>query len=180
MNARRYSGGLLVYIRISLVQSLSDHIIALHCKANYFRATKDIFILLVYIPPEDTTYICNWNNDYFCLLEQTVSRYADRGTVVVCGDMNARVGNLSDQPDHEVVPGDCNTAGPYVPTRGQENMQIPKRLSKDSKVNKYGRALIDLCKAGDLTIGNGRLYLNDHYVICETFCLGWITVLPPL
>ena len=115
MNARRYSGGLLVYIRssickgISLVQSLCDHIIALQCKANYFRATKDNFILLVYIPP-GTQPICNCNNDYFYLLGQTVSRYEDRGTVVVCGDMNARVGNLSDQPDHEGVPGDCNTS----------------------------------------------------------------------
>ena len=37
-------------------------------------------------------------------------------------------------------------------------MQIPKRLSKDSEVNKYGRALIGLSKAGDLTIANGRLF----------------------
>ena len=51
--------------------------------------------------------------------------------------MNARVGNLSDQPDHEGVPGDCNAVGPYVPTRGQEIMQIPKRLSKEIRSSTY-------------------------------------------
>ena len=43
-----------------------------------------------------------------------------------------------------------------------------RRLSMDSVSNKFGDCLLDLCKATELRIGNGRLFENTEKMTCYT------------
>lgn len=56
---------------------------------------------------------------------------------VICGDFNARCGNLEE-------------------TTGSEGYPIPKRNVVDTSTNQLGRELIATLKAMDLCIANGR------------------------
>ena len=68
---------------------------------------------------------------------------------MLIGDFNARTGSL---PDY--VSFDSNDHIPFPPDYIVDT-ELP-RSSKDSMCNNYGRELLDLCKASNLRMTNGR------------------------
>ena len=90
--------------------------------------------------------------DLFSVLQTDIVYFQSFGTVLLCCDMNARVGNGS-RPDYiafdryvETIDGDDYS--PDVP--------LPRR-SLDSTCNSHGLRLLDLCKSTSLRIANGSL-----------------------
>lgn len=115
---------------------------------------EDLFVILCYIPPVDTTFVCqNCEGDYFSELHLLVELYSQQGNIVVTGDLNARTGMLPDFIESincECIEIDCSC----------ERSTLKPRKSKDSVVKEYGRDLINMCKATGLFIANGRVH-ND-------------------
>ncbi len=101
-NARRASGGMIVYIRnallkyVNVVKTVCDHFMVLEIQG---LTAKPTYIFFSYITPKDTTYLCkSCDGNYFDTLTDLVVTYSNKGHIGVCGDLNGRTGNLSDEP----------------------------------------------------------------------------------
>ncbi|XP_053405087.1 uncharacterized protein LOC128558872 [Mercenaria mercenaria] len=85
------------------------------------------------------------------LLETDIINFQEFGKVLLCGDLNARVGNT--RPDYIVFdrPVDYLDGEFYIPDN-----PLP-RMSMDSHTNANGLRLLDLCTSTSMRIANGRL-----------------------
>ena len=152
LNKGRKSGGLVIYYKklykgkITYIKSASRYIMWVCFKANYFtNLTHDMYIALVYARPNTFRE----NDPLYTTLMGEIIKYANKGTVSLMGDFNARVGTLDDffeesQSDHIPLP---NTYTFDV---------VDKRRNSDYKTNVCGIQLLELCKAAELRIVNGR------------------------
>ncbi len=154
--ARRPSGGMIVYIRdayknvIKVIETICDHFAIIEIKQLF---DFPVYIIMCYIPPEDTTYVCRTcDNNYCDTLRDLVIKYSNKGTFAVCGDLNAHTALINDDVSHcDTVtdPSDMVSSTPW-------GFSLPHRASCDSRVNNYGRELISLCDISGLRIMNGR------------------------
>lgn len=144
-NAKRDSGGFLVLIseehkRHITVHQKSEHIVWVTVRNVFNIANNIVHIGFIYIPPERSTY--QIDGCYFDQLQNEITDKSASGRVMLCGDFNAHTGELEDFiRDIEV----------------NDNQPITThRFNKDTKVDLFGRLLIDLCKNTGLQILNGR------------------------
>ena len=151
----RSSGGMLVMINkemkkgIKLVEKNTSYGIWLKLEKSFFNLDENIYICGCYTQPEDSVYAIK---DVFDTIENDISDFARLGKVVIMGDLNARTGNLLDY-----VINDCDK----IPELNQIPTAIcepEKRINLDSKVNKYGKKLVQMCINCDMNIVNGRTY----------------------
>ena len=163
--ARRPSGGIAVLIKSDIFDSKSvsiekanEHVIWL----KITRSTHEIFIGGTYIPPEGSmTYLHNKHGiDVINELREDLANYLERTPfVAICGDFNSRTGEMKDF--EEFVNGKNSSIisdTVYVTGRTpiiQGNWNTKCRLNKDSKVNAFGKDLINLCRASGIRIMNG-------------------------
>ena len=88
---------------------------------------------------------------YLICYKNDVFHFESLGPVVRVGDVNARVGLKPDYIVCDALVQDCDT---HV-----YNPDTPSvRASKDLVSNTRGSRLLDLCKATNMHIANGRLY----------------------
>ena len=115
------------------------------------------------MPPQDTTYICKGcDNNYVDMLKDLVANLSPKGTVGVCGDLNARTGTLSDVPDISLNSDPlCISNDLSFPIWTSES-SLSSRYSMDVKTNNYGKELLLLCQSSGLRIVNGRYSLDKH------------------
>jgi hypothetical protein len=88
-------------------------------------------------------------------LERQVISYSEQGySCFVVGDFNGRTGLQHDYTEHD-------TNSMYLPLDVDYRVdvnQLPRRYSADNVVNKFGRELLDVCRATGLRIVNGRFF----------------------
>ena len=116
-----------------------------------------------YIPPQNSTSnVYGTCLDVFNQIRQDVAAYLDITPYVsLCGDFNSRTGQLSDvemyvNGRNSAVVEDLNDAVyHFTGTRADQPQDLKQRLSKDIKVNAYGKDLLELCKSSKLRIMNG-------------------------
>ncbi|RUM94910.1 MAG: hypothetical protein DSZ28_00750, partial [Thiothrix sp.] len=175
----RRSGGVVTLIRKSLglratkLQLQYDNMLVF--KLEY---TEPVFIVCVYIPPVDSPYYLG--KDVSCnlyvledLLLKLEENYPD-STKILCGDMNARIGNW-DVHDEDTDPlEDVRTADCAC-----KNFRAP-RVSQDSTVNQFGTVFKKLCKIHHLSILNGctesdregcSTFISSHGESVIDYCL---------
>ena len=73
------------------------------------------------------------------------------GDIIVCGDLNARIGNNVDYTEADSVA--------HIPVNGNWydiDVAVNKRISQDSIVDTRGKDLLDICIGNKLRIVNGR------------------------
>ena len=151
--AKRSSGGLIVYIKdfirngVKLIQNTIDCIIWLKLDKNYFHIDDDIYICFTYIAPESSPVHNMYNVDIFDQLEQDIVLFSQRGKIFLSGDLNSRIGSKADfiQYDRSIGVDDVITIDSPTP-----------RISQDHTSNRFGDRLLDLCKATNQRIVNGR------------------------
>ncbi|XP_077984642.1 uncharacterized protein LOC144439242 [Glandiceps talaboti] len=155
--AKRESGGLLVLIRDCLVKCIDiiendvEDMIWMRLKAGKCGLIQDVYICGIYVAPENSTIYRNRDQDQFELLERFVANFYNKGDIIICGDLNARTGEL---PDF-VVSDSAN----HIPLPSYYEVDETSVLRKnmDKKVNRFGERLIELCLQSKLRIANGRL-----------------------
>ena len=171
---------------LSLEELNQNGIILFKLKKEYFSNDSDIFFCCCYIPPDGSNVYKNVNSslyefDFFEYLNNDIVKYRLLGDVYLTGDLNSRVGQKADYVDNVNLDRYVD-----LPDSDLNVLDIPPRVSMDSTVNTFGNRLLNLCKANNLLIANGRCEngdftcrsLNRHfaasvvdYVITEANCL---------
>ena len=173
-NAPKASGGIGIYVRSDLQIGINvslnhESIIKLQLKSEFFHAEHNINILCTYFPPADSSYNQSTNSrtDYFNLLQEALAAIDCHDEIIICGDFNARVGNLSDIPEH-IDGSDGDLSGILSPHIISNAYSIPERHTVDQHVNDYGRQLINMCRSIGLCIANGRVsdIINNKDFTC--------------
>ena len=148
-------GGLGVFIKhkckkhVKVLYDISTENI-LWCKVsrNFVNFSDDVYIGVVYFPPEYSSREKRMQVDHFQnLLDRTSTIPSDK--IILIGDFNARIGDDDDRLLREKHDSD------ETPTEFFSHIkQI--RCNQDKKKNKYGKALLDYCSQTQSYIANGR------------------------
>ena len=152
--AKRGSGGILLFINERLQQNVEvlqtkseDRIWIRYIELN--NLDNDTFACFCYIPPKDSTAMCNYESQWNSF-ESEVIEFSNKGSILICGDMNARTGMLYDYVRND---SDIPIPSPLSYVIDEDELQ---RTSMDMSTNAQGRNLLDLCISNRLRIRNGR------------------------
>ena len=105
-------------------------------KLHHKKSDYSLVIFAVYLPPENSPW-GRCSEDIFAHLSNELYQLEDVDDVIICGDFNARIGELSDiDPDIDSL--------------------VPRRRRIDTQVNSHGHAFIDFLIENKMCILNGR------------------------
>ena len=148
-NAPKGSGGVGIFVRNTLLNEYVINIAdksyegILGIKLQHKVSEYTMLIYTCYLAPENSVWGRDSNNFYSHLLSQ-VYYNIDAHSIVICGDLNSRIGALDDCID--------------------SIDDLPDRTCIDTVINQHGRSLIDFLHESRLCILNGRLNKeNDGY-----------------
>ena len=167
----RFYGGLGILIKHKIRKGIK--ILTNTCKdyqwlqfdRNYFNLKTDIFLCLAYIIPVNSFYADQSEEDVLDIIEKDILKFSHQGSIILCGDLNARTGS---EPDFII--NDINDI--HVPMYDNYICDIIQdlRCSYDAKVDSRGKQLLDLCIASKLRILNGRMW-GDSYMYGKFSCI---------
>ena len=154
-------GGVVVCVRKLLVPFItrlkSDIEECIFLSFNETMFAKPLIMSFTYIAHEQSEF---YRNKILKGIERFEVNYADlnnaNGDVhwLICGDLNSRVCELEEtlinNNIHDYIQGfdECEMIA--------EGHDIPRRTSRDTETNTFGRQLIQFCKINDFLILNGR------------------------
>ena len=150
----RYYGGLAILIRksirngIKILKNTSSEFQWIKLLKNAFNLEKDLFICFSYISP--CLFQHKSDSDALDAIIRDINSYKNDGSILLCGDLNARTGSDTDfiiNDDDGHIPLDPD----YI-----IDAKVRKRESEDSKVDERGKQLNEVCIASRLRILNGR------------------------
>lgn len=113
---------------------------------------KDLFLCLAYIPPSQSIYVNNLQQDLLDLLEKDIGLYKAKGDIMICGDLNARTGCEKD-----FISDDGTGHLPLYQNYNVDHPPLPRQIN-DATIDSRGRSLIELCIGNQLRILNGRCF----------------------
>ena len=155
------SGGVAILVKKGLSQGVEfiknkewPDYLTCRLKKDFFRLDKDIFLVNVYARPHNST---DQNQESTLVsgkevikkVEEDINDLRELGEVILCGDLNARIGNRTgmvqfDSAQYVPMPED------YTPD------EVTPRFSQDTICNNHGTHFLNLVKNNQLTILNGR------------------------
>ena len=158
MNRKVYQGGARGGVGVFLKKELKKYVKIrydlsnenfLWCKIlkEYLGYPEDLYLCVVYIPPECSTREKREKKDHFKILKDTISKINGRN-IVLMGDFNARTLTFEDTLLKEKN-DDCLPVEFY-------SKVASKRSNQDLTGNKYGQKLTDFCISSGMYIANGR------------------------
>ena len=162
-------GGLIILYKtflsknIAIEKYIADSVVWLKIE-NLFAPS--MYICFSYIPHENNVYYNVYDTDIFECISNDISYFSEKGTVIIAGDLNSRVGNLLDYIEHDSIAEPLLDVLSHVLTYDGDVI-FPKRVTEDTIVNSFGRKLINLCKNTGMRICNGRVEGNESG--CLTF-----------
>ena len=153
IKAKKGSGGIGFLIKRNLLSSYNVEVVDSDTEGILWlcfnsKCNDDIFYSCVcYVPPSDSTRAIDLNEFYDALMYQVHSVCKDK-FFFICGDFNARCGNLED----------------YIP--GVDN--LPERDVIDYCINKEGETLCNFLIDTNCCILNGRNHVENGYTYVGT------------
>ncbi|CAB3984286.1 Hypothetical predicted protein [Paramuricea clavata] len=171
--AWRNSGGITVLVGSELRKGIrffdkesNEQFIWWKLDKDFFHMKRDLFICSVYIPPQNSPRERRLDRDHFQSLQENIYKFSKLGSIILCGDLNARIGDLDDCIKNTSVLED------FFPSTCPPNgsIEIESRNSKDNHCNSYGKLLAELCCGNDLILLNGRTkgdYIGQF--TCQTY-----------
>ena len=127
---------------ISIVKT-SSNFVWFTINKRYTKATKDIYVCGLYIPPSSSKY---FDPELFEELN-----FSSQGSILLLGDFNSRTGKYSDSVCH-----DGNNS--IVNDQSESSFYPIRRNSYENEINNHGKRLLDICKSAELKILNGRVW----------------------
>ena len=157
--AIRHSGGITVLVKDNLRPGIKmikneEGFIWLKMSKTFFRLQNDVFICATYIPPERTTVRINKKTDYWENFIKSLIEFSSLGNILITGDLNARTGITYEE---QII--NSNHLNQMFPNHQNINY-TSGRNNCDSKTNKYGKKLLEICTAFNLNIANGIIAGN--------------------
>ena len=108
--------------------------------SSFFNLEKDLFVCVLHIPPENSTYSQS-QRVQIEQLTQDILNYSDKGDTLLCGDFNGRVSTL-----HDIIVNDSDGAGNNWNYDNEYNGDSCwLRDSQDKIVTTRGKLILDLC-----------------------------------
>ena len=123
---------------------------------------EPVFLAACYLPHEQSSYYKETPHSmksHVDTLQADVAQFSRHGAVLICGDLNARIGKETDIADSGVADLRTGCATP-VHTASTATMleRIPARRTCDKgKPNQLGKLVLDMCRTSQLVVLNGRL-----------------------
>ena len=107
-----------------------------------FSLDRDVLYVSLYVPPETSPFYSDLNLSAFQELEErNISNNLLDNELFVCGDLNARTASL---PDYTIGAENIPELEEFI---DMINSDIGiKRVSCDTKTNKFGYQLLEFCK----------------------------------
>ena len=145
--ACRGSGGVGILIRTSILEDFDVAVISnkfegiLWVQLIHRLDKRSIGICACYLPPIGSSR-GDQSAEFFDSLKSLIIENYSVEDSIICGDFNARCGELED-------------------TAGLERYPIPKRDAVDKIINQLGKELISTLKALDLCVVNGRFTKSE-------------------
>lgn len=181
--AKRDSGGLIVMVKnqlsdfVTLEKTNNQNVIWVKLRKEIINVDEDVLVGLCYVTPESS---CRQNIDPDVLvtlsndLVEFNEKYDGDVLTLIAGDFNGRTGNepdfiVNDSVEYLPVPD-------FYPCDGENGDGLPVRVSKDSVVNPYGRALLNFCKSTQFRIINGRFGADSTVGDYTCFSNGGVSV----
>ena len=148
-------GGLGVFIRhefkeyVKVMYDISTENI-LWCKIvkSFLNFNEDLYVGIVYFPPEYSSREKRLQNDHFLNLSERTSTIPSE-KIILLGDFNARTGRTEDRLLKDKHDSDDTPLEFFSHIKEQ-------RYNQDNKENKYGKNLLDYCAQTQSYIANGR------------------------
>jgi len=125
---------LLLDYDVSVLDSQMEGILWLKLMDKF--SCQSLCVCVCYLPPASSSR-GDCSEEFFDCLAAQISMYRNLGTICICGDFNARCGELQD------VSVDSVSA-------------IPPRKPLDVELNSHGKQLMDVMKSLELGTLNGR------------------------
>ena len=157
-NANKASGGVAVFAKNSIAKYLepfktqNEDIIWIRLRRKHHQLPNDLYLGTIYVSGENNTK--SISEKIKKLSEDIETIKASRGDIVIQGDFNARTTNAKDFVEYDkhdkLSEIDCI-----------EFFDMPPRCSEDKTQNTNGKELLEICKAYNLCIINGRK-TGDH------------------
>ena len=149
----RRSGGMSVYIKNTITANISRAILS--SPVDWYILQLDWYQLVIgfiYNPPISSNFS---NSEVFEEMKTDVEEWKERGidNIIIIGDLNSRVGAVSDQVFEGKVYDHINEP---IPEFFERNPEVPDRVNRDLVVNQNGLKLIDFLKEVSMIIVNGR------------------------
>ena len=143
-----------------------------------------VLFVIAYFHPEGSIYADNDIFDTVTYNTIELMNHFEIDKLCMMGNFNARTGGLD---DFIIIDEQVTKANPFVPDLVNDCLTIPScdidvlRVSKDSKVNSYGRSLLQMCQNLDVRITNGRFGVNSSMPTCkDTSVVDYFLVSPQL
>ncbi|KAG1932341.1 kinesin-like protein KIF13A [Pimephales promelas] len=108
---------------------------------------EDMYLCATYIPPYESPY---YNEDIFPTLQSEIVYFQSVGSVLLMGDLNARMGK---EADYITSDGDKYINNSHI---YQRKHFTKARQNYDNTINRHGKQVLQLCKSLGLYIVNGR------------------------
>ena len=158
----RTPGGVSVFIRNNLSSRVTrEHMTNSPCCTIWLNmdktlvdgAAEDVLLVAGYLPPAGSTaYGGHPPPEPFHILEDELEVRARGRSIMLMGDLNARVGTLEDTAPLDLFEGLEHLNLPTI----ELSQGFPTRSNMDKVVNPFGRDLINMCITRDMIIANGR------------------------
>ena len=134
------------YIKI-LYEMSNENMFFCKLDKNYFNFSDDVYVGIIYFPPENSSREKRIKIDHFKNLLEKLSKI-ESSNIILIGDFNARTRVLNDimreDKDVDIIPELTSSKVRY------------KRNNQDTKINNYGKKLIEFCIETSSYIANGR------------------------
>ena len=157
------SGGVALLVRKELsrfvdqIHTEYDNAIILKLSKELLGTESEVVLQGSYTPPANSVYyketeITNGISlTGQCIMD--VTETVDDLSLIVFGDLNARTGSENAAETNY----DCETFNIFAPNNESCLDKLTMRVSKDKKINEFGRYLLNMCAQFNLTILNGTL-----------------------
>ena len=114
-------------------------------RANFFKLEEDIFLCCAYIPPTNSKYFTEGDQDVLDLLRSDTEKFSEMAHIAIIGDLNCRLGK--NQEELNFLEGDDDVF---------HEVDIPPRKYSDTKSNSSGTSLSNMLNDNTLLTLNGR------------------------
>ena len=155
-NVNRYFGGIAILYKTHLKEGIkflshkNDDYVWVKLSKTFFGLENDHFLCYAYIPPENSPYYQKRQQDTLDYIESDIQKYSSFGSILLCGDLNARTGIKEDfvsQDENSIIQDDI-----YYDL----DDNINQRKSEDKITCSRGTKLLEICISAKLRILNGR------------------------
>ena len=154
--AKKMSGGVAVLVKknmahsVTVIKSKHSDIIWLKISKTYMRLNRDLYVGFVYVSPSTSAYTRSLQQDTWDVLTDELLEHQRKGTCVLMGDFNARVGTDPDYIEND------DARYNQTPINYMCDQNTITRANRDRNQNAYKHKLLEMCIASGLRILNGR------------------------